>query len=498
MATLGLELCDAGFVTATSDKNDPRLLDVPDQNGVPEWPGFAYAEGAKLTLGRAAEDSWFVHPRRVLHTFWARLTHEASTLVVGAKPPSFSELSFFFLREYAARLAATKQPMDKLVVAVPGTYLKDPATEEEKVGLLLGMFSELKLPVAGFVDMACASLCDPRAHGFSPALPVVVIDLHQEGADVTLLTTEERLEVRDFIHLPSSGYAQLLKQLTGTMGNRFLRQTAFDILADGRIEQTFFRQTKEFLLSDAPECRYHINTATRAYEMIAKREQLTTDAHAFASALTHSVQSFIRNSPHASEPCTIALTDRTSHVPGLEARLRAAGFSRLLRLPRGAAACGAARIGARLTVPTDISDVTVEKSAPLSEARRSSSTQWEARLQKNRQATSRVAPTHAIIDGIGHVIGTKPRFVIGLAELGADVPLPEAFSTADDCTVPLIHDQGRLWFVDSAPARADTPANPSAARTPIDAGDRLTMRCGNVAAEILFAHCPGSNGHRTV
>lgn len=495
MATIGIELCDAGFLTAASDTHESHLIDVADANGAPDWPGFAYAEGSNLSLGRAAEDMWFVHPRRVVHTFWSRLAHEPSTLTVGTRIASFSELGFYFFREYIGRLTATARPVDQVAIAVPGSYLKDAATEEEKIGLLLGMCGELNLPVAGLVDMACAALCDPRASGFNPALPVVVVDLHLEGADITLLSTDERLERRDFIHLPQSGYAHLLKQLTGTMGNRFLRHTAFDILEDGRIEQTFFRQTKEFLVSEAPEWRYHLNTATRAYEMIAKREQLAVDAHAFVIALVQGVQSFIHNSPHASEPCTIALTDRTAHLPGLEGRLRSAGFTRLLRLPHGAAACGAAKVGAtRLKAPADLGDVPLEKSVPLSDARRSSAAQWEARLQKNRHATARVAPTHAILEGIGHAIGTKPRFTIGLAELGADLPLPETFSGADDCAVPLVHDAGRLWFVDLGTARLGLVADAAAHRTAIEAGDRITVRCGTASADILFAHCPAPNG----
>lgn len=496
MATIGIELCDAGFQTAACDTNEPRLIEVADQNGFGEWPGFCYADGHNLAFGRAGEDNWFVHPRRVVHTFWSRLAHEPSTLTIGAKPPSFSELSYFFLREYAARLAATERDVAKIAVAVPGAYLKDSATEDEKIGLLLGMFAELKLPLAGFVDMACAALCDPRAAGFNPALPVVVVDLHLEGADITLCSTEERLERRDFIHLPQCGYAHLLKQLTATMGNRFLRHTAFDILEDGRIEQNFFRQTKDFLLTEAAECRYHLNTATRAYEMIAKREQLAADAQAFTASLVHGVQSFLHHSPHAAEPCTLALTDRTAHLPGLESRLRAAGFTRLLRLPRGAAACGVARIGAsRLTVPADIADAPLEKTVSLADARRSTSGQWEARLHKSRHTSARFAPTHAIFEGIGHAIGGKPRFTIGLADLGADLPLPDAFSGAADCAVPLVHEGERLWFVDAAPVRhgaAETPAP----RTAIEAGDRLTVRCGTAAAEILFAHCPAANGHR--
>ncbi len=499
MATIGLELCDTGLLAGVSKQENSALVDVPDPSGATEWPGFCYTENGKLTFGRAAEDHWFVHPRRVLHTFWARLAHEPSTLQVGTKPPSFSELSFFFLREYAARLAAKASPIDRLVLAIPGAYLKDATTEDEKIGLLLGMCSELKLPLAGIVDMACASLCDPRAHGFNPALPVVVVDLHLEGADVTLLGTDTRLERQDFIHLPQFGYIHLLKQLTATMGNRFLRHTAFDILEDGRIEQTFFRQTKDFLISESPEWRYHINTATRAYEMLAKREQMAADVNTFVAALVQSVQAFIRNSPHGAEPCTVALTDRTAHVPGLEARLRAAGFSRLLRLPHGAAAVGAAHLaGDRLRVPADIADVPVERGVPLAAARRSIATRWEARIQKIRQNATRLAPTHAILDGIGYAIGQKPRFTIGLADLGADLVLPDAFTVADDCAVPLVHEQGRLWFVDSAPTRSDTPAAAAnSARTAIDAGDKLTVRCGNAAAEILFAHCPGASGHHS-
>jgi hypothetical protein len=495
MPTVAIELCDAGFLTAAADGGEPRLVDIPDQNGSAEWPGFGHHDGSRFAFGRTAEDMWFVHPRRVTHTFWARLTHEPSALAVGAKPPSFSELAFYFLREFTERLKAAAPP-DRLVLALPGSYLKDVATQEEKVGLLLGMAGELQLPLAGMIDMACAALCDPRASGFNPALPVVVLDLHLDGTDLTLLTADERLERKDFIHLPQAGFAQLLKHLTGTMGNRFLRHTAFDILEDGRIEQTFFRQTKDFFLGGSGEYRFHINTATRGYEMIAKREQLASDANSFVGSLVHAVQSFIRNSPHASEPCTIALTDRAAHLPGIEARLRAAGYARLLRLPRGAAACGAASIGAtRLTVPEDLADVPLEMSVPVAEARRSTAALWDARLQKCRQPGPRTTPTHAIMDGIGHVIGTKPRFTIGIADLGADLPLPDNFNSADDCTVPLVHEGGRLWFVDATPAEGSL-GEPTA-RTAIDAGDRLTVRCGGSTAEILFAHCPTGNGSRS-
>ncbi len=496
MPTLGIDLCDAAFQAAACDKESVRLLAVADAQGAGDWPGFAYFDGQRYAFGRAAEDNWFVHPRRIAHTFLARLAHEPSSIGPLGKPAAFSELAFHFFSDFARRSLAAASA-DKVVLAVPGAYLKDPATEEEKIGLLLGMAGELKLPLAGFVDSACAALCDPRAGGFNPALPVLVIDLHLEGADLTLLSAAEHLERRDFIHLPQSGFAALLKHFTAAMGNRFLRHTAFDILEDGRIEQMFFRQTKDFLLGGAAEHRFQINTAKRAYEMLAKRDQLAADAQAFVTTLTQGVQAFLRNSPHASEPCTIALTDRTARVPGLEARLRAAGYHRILHLAPGAAACGAARIGeSRLKPPTDLADVPVETAVPAALAHRSVAATWEARLQKLRSASGpRPSPTHVVLDGIGHAISPGARFTIGVGALAADVTLPAAFDAADDCSIPIVREGGRLWFVDHvARTPGATPAN--AARSPVEAGDRITVRSGHATAELLFAHCNGLHAGR--
>lgn len=488
-------MCDAAFQAAVCKNNSVDCLSVTDAGGGVDWPGFAYFDGQKYAFGRPAEDQWFVHPRRVVHTFWARLAHEPSTIGPIGKASAFSELAYHFFRDYLQRANAVSSA-DKIVLAVPGAYLKDPATEEEKIGLLLGMAGELKMPLAGFVDMACAAVCDPRSPGFNPALPVVVVDLHLEGADVTLLGTEDRLERRDFIHLPHSGYAQLLKHLTAMMGNRFLRHTAFDILEDGRIEQMFFRQTKDFVLSGAAEHRFQINTATRTYEMLAKREQLVADSQAFVTTLVQGIQTFLLNSPHASEPCTIALSDRATRLPGLEVRLRAVGLHRILRLAAGAAACGAARLGeSRLKLADDLADAPVETAVPVDLARRTVAAAWDARLQKLRNLGSpKPVPTHVILDGIGHPISNAGRFTIGVSQIGADVLLPETFNSADDCAIPLIREGGRLWFVDNSVRSAS--GNPAGAKTSVESGDRLTIRCGDASADVLFAHCNTANGGR--
>ncbi len=496
MGTLAIELCDAGFAAATCEKTETRLQAFTDDQGLPDWPGFAYHDGQKVSFGRAAEDAWFVHPRRVTHTFWERLAHEPAVMNVPGKVPAFSELGFHFLREFTRPLLAAGG-VDKIVLAVPGAYLKDAATEEEKVGLLLGMASELKLPLAGIMDMACAALCDPRAGGYNPALPVVVIDVHLEGAELSFLVADEQLQRTSFLQLPQAGYAQLLKHLLSTMGNRFLRHAAFDILEDGRIEQIFYRQVKGFVLTGASEFRFQINTANRNYEMLAKHEQLTADAQGFVAAIVHGLQTFLHDAAHAADGCTVALTHRAACVPGLEPRLRAMGFRRLLRLPAGAAACGAASVGAnRLVLPPDMADVPVETAVPLEDTRRAVGTPWETRLHKARANETHLSPTHAILHGVGHPISGEDRFVIGAGKTVADLPLPEAFNAAENCAIPLVREGGRLWLVDGVPERAGASADEMPLRTAVEAGDRLTIRCGAAHVDVLFAHCQVKNGTR--
>jgi hypothetical protein len=278
-----------------------------------------------------------------------------------------------------------------------------------------------------------------------------------------------------------------MKHLTATMGNRFLRHTAFDIMEDGRIEQAFFRQTKEFLARGAEEHRYQINTVRRNYEMVAKHDQLAGDARAFVDTLAQALAGFVDHTGHAPGHCTIALTSRSATLPGLEARLRGLGFLRQLRLPAGAAAAGAARIGAhRLVAAVDLADVPVERSVPLSDTRRTAPATWETRLHKSRRKALDRPPTHAILDGFGCSLAGRDAFTIGGAAARPDLELPDAFSADSNCLVALQRESGRLWFSEASAERAGMPP------ILVDSGDRLSIRTGSAVAEILFAHCSGA------
>ncbi len=493
MPALGLELCDVSLQAAVNDGGPAvRPLEAPGgSTALLGWPAFVARDGNSFMYGRAAEDIWHVHPRKVCHNFLAHLSREASPLSLEGKFLSYSQLGYFFLRDYGQQAFASLP--DKLVLAVPGTYLKDPTTEDEKVGLLLGMAQELKWPLAGVVDMACAALCDPSLPGAHAAWPIIVLDVHLDNAEITLFQTAQQLKRVDFLQLPQSGFAQLLKQAVTAMGNRFLRHTAFDILADGRLEQAFYRQVKDFAFGGGPEFHFQINTAKRAYEMNATREQLLADTQSFVASLATAVATLLRKhslDPHA---CTLALTERSSAIPGLESRFRQAGFNHLLRLPRAAAALGAARLAADLAVPSDVSDVPVLTAVPLAQANLRRGAIWEMQLQRAAIAGARQVPTHVIIDGIGHPLVGNGTVKIGSPSLpNLDVTLPAAFKATPDCLVQLIRDAGRLWLDEAQVSDNGTAVADSSGRLPVEAGDRMIVRVGEIGTELLFATCrPG-------
>lgn len=489
MSVLGIELCDAGFEAAFSREDLPGypLLEIAGPLG---WLGLAYQDGPRTNFGPAAEEFWHARPKQVTHELWSRLSHDASHLGAPGKPQSYSQLAYFFLRDYLARVGAVSGAPEKVVLAVPGDYLLDRATEEERIGLLLGMAAELKLPLAGIVDMAAAALGDARLDFFDHTRPVLVIDLHMRGAELTLFQPDGggRLTRADFAKVAHAGFNDLLRHLTTTMANRFLRHTTFDIQEDGRIGQAFYKQTKEFLLTGVMGYHYQINTGARSYELVATRDQLAADLAAFNQALLQGAQAILKKSTGRASRCSVALTARADLLPGFAGVLHAAGVSRIIHLPPGAAACGAARFGSDREVSASVDDVPVESAVAAGLLPRPSAERLVVRLIKARRTGLARRPTHALSDGLGHPLDGQKVFSIGPATLSPDLTLPEEFDGIGPAGQILLEQLDGLWWL---PASHLTQL---AERALIEPGDRLTIHHGTHETEVLFAYCPDGGG----
>ena len=194
------------------------------------------------------------------------------------------------------------------------------------------------------------------------------------------------------------------------------------------------------------------------------------------------VQTILQNNALLTEPCTVALTARTGLVPGIRTRFRSAGFNRLVLLPAGAAALGAARIAADHPPLADLADAPVVTTVPVDLTQTMRRAPWEIRMLKGRSTTPR-PPTHVITDGIGRALDGRPVFVIGLSHARPDLALPESFNSAgDQCQVRLTREGSQVWWHENAGGN-------SVGRTAVQAGDRLVLRCGDAEVEVLFASC---------
>ncbi|OHE89346.1 MAG: hypothetical protein A3G75_06695 [Verrucomicrobia bacterium RIFCSPLOWO2_12_FULL_64_8] len=497
MSVIGLELCDAGMAAAIgTDGAPPELLEFDPPGEVPSWPGMARSAGGGYVFGREAEAAWFTEPHSVSHAFWDKLSLEPADLTAAGKTPTYSELAYHSLHDFTARLVAKAGRMEKIALAVPGAFLKDATTEEVKIGLLLGMARELGLPLVRIVDLACAAAIRVAAHELPRGLCIAHVDLHLQAAEVSILQFDERLTRRNFLQVPQAGLVPILRHLKNTMGNRFLRTTTFDIHEDRRLEQTFYEQTKALFYSNQQLSQDHlfqIGTGRRSYQMAVTRTQLAADLQSIVAPLVQSIAGLVQASALAPSRCVVTLSDRAARLDGLDARLRAGGFRRVLRLRAGAAATETAMLARESAGVPDLGDVPVETSllvpAPVK-------VPVATALCKAEATQPRPPPSHVILDGIGYAIGGEGlRIGTGRSSTFVDVVLPESFNQLGDYVVRLVREGAQLCF--EAPSGGGNGAGGARDEPnliPVEAGDRLALRSGPAATELLFAFCnvPGS------
>ena len=110
-------------------------------------PGFALLEDDHLTTGSAAYAAARIKPRRIQHQYWSDLV---STPLADHR---FEHLSAADLA--SSQLEQMWRPLasqyKKIIIVVP------PYMSTDNLGLLLGIASELKLPVVAMVDSAVAA-----------------------------------------------------------------------------------------------------------------------------------------------------------------------------------------------------------------------------------------------------------------------------------------------------------------------------------------------------
>src|SRR5210317_2138735 len=192
-----------------ADLNDAEIIVVNDEKILYREPGFALLEDDRLVAGAEAYACASLHPRRIQHRFWSQLHMEP------LPDKRFHHLSAADLvsRQLEQIWERVGGAGDQLAIAVPA-YMN-----HENLGLLLGIATELDIPIVAMFDAAVAATRRRYEH----AVPVHIdVSLHS-----TLLT-----------RLMQEGQAQVDRtQVIDDNGLLLLRQNWLKVIAEGFVQQ---------------------------------------------------------------------------------------------------------------------------------------------------------------------------------------------------------------------------------------------------------------------
>ncbi len=490
MKTVGLELNDVGVLASVHDGGEVRDLDLNESPLSMGWPGFVLRENEGLLFGQPAEDRCMEFPRQICSNFLEELSHASSNLGGSHRAPSYSELAYYFLSDVVGRIREKAGDFDRLVLAVPPSYLDQAYGGDEKIGLLLGMVNDLGLPLVSLIDIALASLyrslspIPPFGH------PIIHIDLFLHSTQFSVFGQNGELRRESQLRVQQLGLVQMMKVLTDAVADRLLRQTAFDISEDRRIEQSFYLKLQEILASNdrSREAVLEIKSRTRNRQLKITRETLRMDVSPFVDSMVRSLEKVLEQAGGAMDRCVVILSERAGRIRGLEARLRTLGYHNVQVQMDGEAARGSACLACEREIPEDLSLVPVENALRL-EGGRPLHCPGLVKMSGGSDR-SNVCPTHLVIKGVAHILGRK-RMTVGpiRPDEPVDLMLPSGYSWSGVGSFSLIREEDNLFLEAIDLENSDGSAG---IREQIECGDRILSPDGNQEGDLMFIRVTGA------
>lgn len=312
MAVLALELNDAG------------LLSSAGQGWRDEGPGYALLDPDQLLLGAEARAQSRLRPRRLNHEFWARLD-TAPLMQPTALAGSHADLACAQLDAIWRRRPAG---IDALLLVAPGFMDRD------ALGLVLGIATELGIPVAGLVDAAVAASTQ-RA----PGRELAHLELGLHGALLTRIEQPDALQRGEFELLPGAGLLALENAWMRAAAGAFVEQTRFDPLHAAESEQALYDKLPGWLarLADAEETVAELALNGRPLTATLARGPVVTAAAGAYRAIAERLEHWRR----PGTPWLLQVSHRVAALPGLARFLGEQPGVELLQLAPDAAVAGA-------------------------------------------------------------------------------------------------------------------------------------------------------------
>ncbi len=487
MTTLGIELSDVGIhAVVINEDGSSRSLNLGKDSE--RYPAFACVKEGSLVFGPEAQELSMVYPRRACSEFIDDLSFQATVLEGHRGRLTYSQIAYSFFQELVGRIQEEVDNIDHAVLAVPGHYLESNEKSEERLGLLLGIFNDLDIPIAGILDMAAASLYSEGLWHVPEGECIFHVDLLLHATHISVFHKQAGLKRVYFARLPQHGFGKMQERFSGALANRFLQQTAFDVKEDRRIERAFHAQTREMLLhlGRVGEASLEVSTREKSRQMTISKEIVAIDLAPQVKILTQMLLRAVNDFAGKNESIQICLSERAAAIQGLKESIISQGIGQVNELPLESAAFGAANYGKGWEAVNNVEEIRVETGIDLDQLPGSDSDATPPHLGSIRliQEGRSLNPTHIVCDGLAYDL-SKEEFVLGVGEsedYDLMVDRHEGSASFELCRIIKIEDRWVLSDSKEGTIHASS-------RSGIKAGDALEVTLLGQVKNLLFVHC---------
>lgn len=408
---------------AAAHLNDAGITVLDAKRILYREPGFALLENDRLTTGIEAYAAARIKPRRIQHHYWSRLV--TSPLAdQGFSHLSAADLASRQLEQMWRPLASA---YGKLIIVVP------PYMSTDNLGLLLGIASELGLPVAAFVDSAVAA----TRREYRNAAPVH-IDISLHSTCLTRLAQNGRAQVERVDVLDACGIYELYEAWIRVVAEAFVRHSRFDPLHTAETEQTLLNRLDDWLAAACSSKTVKLEVEYGNLSHNAEIESL--ELIGAAAPIYQSIVSKLRSLYRAEDLPAIQMSDRAARLPGLADMLKARVGGEVFLLEPGATARGAL---ARCRGEADPDNgIGLIRQLPWDQVA------VEVRSERTEEEQS-ARPTHLLFEHMAYRIDDSP-LVLGsqTAEGERTVPLPAAMPGVSRRHCSIRNDNGQCVLED--------------------------------------------------
>jgi hypothetical protein len=381
--------------------NDAGITVLDSKRILYREPGFALLEDDRLTTGNAAYAAARVKPRRIQHRYWSQL---ATTPLPDKR---FSHLSAADLvsRQLEQMWCPLASTYKKVVLVVP------PYMSTDNLGLLLGITSELSMPVVAMVDCAVAA----TRREYRNAVPVH-IDISLHSTSLTRLAQAGKSQIERVEILDDCGTYALYDSWIRVVAEAFVQGSRFDPLHAAETEQMLLNRLGGWLAAACTSDTVKLGLEHGSLSHEAEIESL--DLIAAAAPVYQSIVSKLRALYRAEDTPAIQLSDRLGRLPGLAEMIKARVGGEVFLLEPGASARGAlARCRGQSVSEEGIGLI---RQLPWDQA--------AVEIESDRHEQEQTAkPTHLLFEHMAYRIDESP-LVLGSQSAGGErtVPLPPA------------------------------------------------------------------------